>query len=108
MKLFISHISEEASLALVLKDWIESSFAGQCQVFVSSDKDDIPAGSRWLDEIDKALVGAGENPLKVKVGYRESLLKRILGRRKRMPLLGGKGYRCQRGHEMIAVVMWRT
>lgn len=58
MKLFISHISEEANLALVLKDWIESSFAGQCEVFVSSDKDDIPAGSKWLEEIDRALVDA--------------------------------------------------
>jgi hypothetical protein len=58
MKLFISHISEESNLALVLKEWIESSFAGQCEVFVSSDKDDIPAGAKWLDEIDKALENA--------------------------------------------------
>jgi|WetSurSiteA1Bulk_404760.scaffolds.fasta_scaffold12959_3 hypothetical protein len=53
-------------------------------------------------------VGAGENPLNVKVGYRESLLKRILGRQKRVPLIGGKGYRCPEGHELIAVVTWRT
>lgn len=58
MKLFISHISEESNLALVLKEWIESSFAGQCDVFVSSNKDDIPPGSKWLDEIDKALGNA--------------------------------------------------
>ena len=55
MKVFISHISDEAPLALELKDWIESSFAGQCDVFVSSDKDSIPAGSKWLDKIDEAL-----------------------------------------------------
>lgn len=55
MKIFISHISEESSLAIVLKEWIESSFAGHCDVFVSSDKDNIPAGSRWLVEIDRAL-----------------------------------------------------
>jgi hypothetical protein len=58
MTLFISHISEESNLAVVLKHWIESSFAGQCDVFVSSDKKDIPAGSKWLDEIDKALGNA--------------------------------------------------
>lgn len=55
MKLFISHINEESSIASVLKEWIESSFVGKCDVFVSSDKDDIPAGSKWLEEIDKAL-----------------------------------------------------
>jgi hypothetical protein len=58
MRVFISHISEEAPLAHVLKDWIESSFAGQCDVFVSSDKDDIPAGSKWLEEIESALESA--------------------------------------------------
>jgi hypothetical protein len=53
-------------------------------------------------------VGAGENPFKVKVGYQESLLKRIFGRQKRTPLFGGKGYRCPEGHEVIGLVTWRT
>src|SRR5258706_4909597 len=55
MKIFVSHITEELALAFALKDWVESSFSGQCDVFVSSDKDDIPAGTKWLDEIDRAL-----------------------------------------------------
>ena len=55
MHIFISHISEEKSLALVLKDWLESTFLGQCKVFVSSDPDDIPAGTKWLDKINNAL-----------------------------------------------------
>jgi hypothetical protein len=59
-------------------------------------------------ELKSFQVGAGENPLKVKVGYRESLLKRILVRQKRMPLLGGKGYRCPKGHELVGLVTWRT
>ena len=42
-------------MAAVLKDWIESTFLGQVSVFVSSDPADIPAGSRWLDQIDSAL-----------------------------------------------------
>ena len=54
-KIFISHISEEAKIAIALKDWIESSFLGQCHVFVSSDKDDIPAGIKWFDQINSAL-----------------------------------------------------
>ena len=55
MKVFISHIHEEAGIAIVLKDWIESTFAGQCDVFVSSDSDNISAGKKWLEEIDNAL-----------------------------------------------------
>jgi hypothetical protein len=58
MKVFISHISEEAPLAHVLKEWMESSFLGQAEVFVSSDIRDLPAGKKWLDEIDTALQGA--------------------------------------------------
>jgi hypothetical protein len=59
-------------------------------------------------ELTSFPVGAGDNPLKVKVGYRESLLKRMFGRQKRMPLFGGKGYRCPEGHEVIGLVTWRT
>jgi hypothetical protein len=58
MKVFISHINEEAPLAHVLKEWVESSFLGQAEVFVSSDIRDLPAGKKWLDEIDTALQGA--------------------------------------------------
>jgi hypothetical protein len=53
-------------------------------------------------------VGGGENPLKVQVGYRKGLLKRILGQEKRVPLFGGKGCRCPGGHELIGLVTWRT
>jgi hypothetical protein len=55
MKAFLSHISEEGAIARVLKDWIESTFLGQCEVFVSSSENDLPAGSRWLEEIEAAL-----------------------------------------------------
>ncbi|MEW6194236.1 MAG: TIR domain-containing protein [Bacteroidota bacterium] len=52
MKIFISHISEDEKLALSLKDWIEKSFLGQVDVFVSSDSEDIVAGDRWLNDIE--------------------------------------------------------
>jgi hypothetical protein len=55
MRVFMSHIHEEAAFALVLKDWIESTFGDGCDVFLSSDNDDLPAGSRWLEEVDGAL-----------------------------------------------------
>ncbi|HEU4454715.1 MAG TPA: toll/interleukin-1 receptor domain-containing protein [Longimicrobium sp.] len=55
MKAFLSHITEEGAIAKVLKDWIESTFLGQCEVFVSSSITDLPAGSRWLEVIEGAL-----------------------------------------------------
>lgn len=58
MKVFISHVSEEAPLALVLKEWIENSFLGQVDVFVSSDDDDITAGDQWFQQIEAALADA--------------------------------------------------
>ena len=54
-KIFLSHISEEAPLAIVLKEWIESTFVGQCEVFVSSDKSSNPPGSRWIELLDTTL-----------------------------------------------------
>ena len=53
--IFISHITEEKEVALVLKDWIESTFTGQFSVFVSNDNEDIPVGSKWLTQINNAL-----------------------------------------------------
>jgi len=55
MNIFISHITEEASIAATLKKWIEATLIGMCDVFVSSDADSLTAGSRWLDEINRAL-----------------------------------------------------
>jgi len=57
MNIFISHISEETSIAEILKDWIESTFLGQCEVFASSDKTDL-SGNKWISEIDQALDSA--------------------------------------------------
>jgi len=58
MNIFISHISEETSIAEILKDWIESTFLGQCEVFASSDRENLPAGDKWIGEIDQALDSA--------------------------------------------------
>lgn len=54
-KIFISHIHEEAEVAKVLKEWIESTFSQSIDVFVSSDPDDNPAGTRWLNKIEGEL-----------------------------------------------------
>ncbi len=58
MRAFVSHITEESAIATCLKDWIESTLLGQCDVFVSSDSAALPAGVKWLQEIDAALSSA--------------------------------------------------
>ena len=59
-------------------------------------------------ELISFSLGAGENPLKMKVGCRDGLLKRILGRQKWLSLFGGREYRCPQGHKLIELVTWRT
>jgi hypothetical protein len=56
--IFISHISSERDLAQYLKQRLADDFLGLPQVFVSSDRETIQAGSKWLDEVDKALKSA--------------------------------------------------
>jgi predicted transcriptional regulator len=58
MNLFLSHVSNESLLALVLKEWIQKIFKGRIKVFVSSDIRNIAAGDIWLNNIDQALAEA--------------------------------------------------
>ena len=53
MRVFLSHISEEASLGATLKQWIQSTFLGQIDVFFSTE--DLNPGTEWFDEIDQAM-----------------------------------------------------
>ena len=55
MHIFISHISEEASVATLLKEWFESTFPASVTVFVSSDPTSLPAGVRWLELLEVEL-----------------------------------------------------
>ena len=58
MKIFVSHISEEALLALLLKDFIESTFLGQGEVLLSSSSGDSGADGKWLSQIEGAFASA--------------------------------------------------
>jgi hypothetical protein len=53
--IFISHISEEAEVAIALKELIEQHFSGPPRVFVSSDGESIKMGRDWLETVLKAL-----------------------------------------------------
>lgn len=53
--IFISHISEEAELAAILKKHLTADFLGLVDIFVSSDMASILAGHNWLNSIETAL-----------------------------------------------------
>lgn len=55
LKIFVSHIHEEAPLAAEIKSGLEDAFAGNVEVFVSSDPATNPGGVRWLDKIEREL-----------------------------------------------------
>jgi hypothetical protein len=58
MQLFVSHISEEAELAALLKESMESDFLGLVNFFTSSDIGSIAAGEDWLAAVKKAMADA--------------------------------------------------
>lgn len=55
---FISHITEEKELALILKEEIKNRFFNGFNIFVSSDGNSIEAGSEWFNTISKNLKSA--------------------------------------------------
>ena len=52
---FLSHIHEEAALAQTVKAFIEDSFLGLADVFVSSDPRSVSFGQQWLARITESL-----------------------------------------------------
>lgn len=52
---FISHITEESSIATALKTVLEASFLRMMEVFVSSDPTSLNLGSAWGNEIKAGL-----------------------------------------------------
>jgi hypothetical protein len=58
LKILISHVSDEALFALLLKDFIESTFLGQFEVFLSSNSGERGVGDKWLVELDGSLTSA--------------------------------------------------
>lgn len=54
-RLFVSHISEEAEIAALLKQTIEEDFLDLVKLFQSSDIGSIVAGDDWLSAVQQAL-----------------------------------------------------
>jgi hypothetical protein len=58
-------------------------------------------------QLKPVAVGHGESPSSVNI-EEKGWLRRLFGKKERLPLFGGRGYACQEGHELIAMVTWRT
>ena len=53
--IFLTHITVESKLADLLRKRLVRDFIGLVEVFVSSDRLSIQAGTKWLDEVTWAL-----------------------------------------------------
>jgi hypothetical protein len=58
-------------------------------------------------QLKPVAVGHGESPFSVDVKGK-GWLRKLFRKKERLPLFGGNGYQCQKGHELIEVVTWRT
>jgi hypothetical protein len=58
-------------------------------------------------ELKRVVVGHGESPFSVNVKGR-GWLRKLFGKKRTLPLFGGKGYQCPEVHELISLVTWRT
>jgi hypothetical protein len=55
VRLFVSHIHEEALVAVAIKSELLECFGNQVEIFLA---EDIPLGTNWLNEIQSALAQA--------------------------------------------------
>jgi hypothetical protein len=57
------------------------------------------------NEIESYPVGFGENPVRIKIKRKGGILKRIFSRKiKRTGPMGGRGFRCPEGHELVSMI----
>ena len=56
--IFISHVHEEAALAIALRQELSRMYLGAVDFFVSSDRESLRGGDDWLSKIKGALSNA--------------------------------------------------
>jgi len=59
-------------------------------------------------QIKPITVGHGRSPFDVNL-KRKGGIRKLFAKKPKMPaMFGGKGYQCPKGHELIAMITWRT
>lgn len=60
------------------------------------------------DQLKPTIVGHGKSPLSVNL-EKKGGIKKLFGKKQKRPgLLGGRGYDCPQGHNVISMITWRT
>ncbi len=61
------------------------------------------------DQPKSITIGHGKSPFSINLKKKGEIIKRLFGKRQKLPgMFGGKGYKCPQGHELIAMITWRT
>jgi len=56
-------------------------------------------------QLKPVTIGHGDSPFSVKL---KNIKRRGFRKKRKIPLFGGKGYKCPAGHELISMITWRT
>ena len=76
---------------------------GRGSAFCNRCKERYPA-----EDLQSHIIGSGESPLRVKI-RRKAVILRLFSRNiRRTGMMGGKGFSCPEGHELISMVTWIT
>ncbi len=60
-------------------------------------------------QLKSITIGHGKSAFSINLKKKGGIIKRLFGKRQKLPgMFGGKGYRCPQGHELIAMITWRT
>ena len=60
------------------------------------------------DELKPTTLGHGKSPLSINSKEKRGI-KKLFGKKQKLPgMLGGRGYKCPEGHELISMITWRT
>ncbi len=60
------------------------------------------------DQLKPTTMGHEKSPLSINPKEKGGL-KKLFGKKQKLPgMLGGRGYKCPEGHELISMITWRT
>jgi len=60
------------------------------------------------DQLKPTVVGMGKSPLSIN-SIEKGGIKKVFGKKQKLPgMLGGRGYECPKGHNLISMITWRT
>ena len=59
-------------------------------------------------ELKPITLGFGKSPLDLNVNMKGGIRNLLRHKKQNPSMFGGKGYQCPKGHELIAMITWRT